>query len=169
MDKKKCTKCEQEKSSVNEFYKRTTAGYSGYLSWCKNCMREFDKTKERREYKKKYLNERYFSDGGKEYMRDWYKTPKGKAYILRRDRKRRKLKKLLPDELTVSQWKQIKKDQNNRCAICGENKQLFRDHIIPLSKGGRLTKENTQGLCNSCNARKSDKILENYQVYEVMK
>lgn len=34
------------------------------------------------------------------------------------------------------------------------------DHIIPLSKGGDHTYENTQCLCRQCNRVKSDKIME---------
>jgi hypothetical protein len=34
------------------------------------------------------------------------------------------------------------------------------DHIIPLSKGGDHSYENTQCLCRQCNASKSDKIME---------
>lgn len=33
------------------------------------------------------------------------------------------------------------------------------DHVVPLSKGGTHTIENTQCLCRSCNNIKSDKIL----------
>jgi len=34
----------------------------------------------------------------------------------------------------------------------------IRDHIIPLSKGGHDVDENTQALCESCNAAKGDKM-----------
>lgn len=64
--------------------------------------------------------------------------------------------------LSWGQWIEILATQNNKCAIC---KKQFRlklkatiDHIIPLSKGGLLTKENVQALCTKCNRRKMDNV-----------
>ena len=42
--------------------------------------------------------------------------------------------------------------------------QIYRrspelDHIIPLSKGGAHTPENTQCVCRQCNSEKADKPL----------
>lgn len=41
-----------------------------------------------------------------------------------------------------------------RCVECGSWHDLTVDHIIPESKGGPLTLENTRTLCRSCNSRK---------------
>jgi len=59
---------------------------------------------------------------------------------------------------TADEWIEIKNKQNNKCNICGEEKKLTVDHIVPLSKGGSNYKENIQGLCLSCNSRKWVKI-----------
>lgn len=60
---------------------------------------------------------------------------------------------------TLQEWQLIVKKFNSRCAMCGEEKKLTRDHIIPLSKGGSNNIDNIQPLCQSCNSRKHNKIL----------
>jgi len=141
----------------------------------------YAQTPQQREYKNKWRNSRK----GRAYMREyrqtydykllmkelrqtskyktyafkWRQTHKGKALTARMHSKRRALEKNLPCNLTAVEWEEIKERQNYKCAICGEEKPLQRDHIIPLSKGGGLTKSNIQGLCNSCNARKGNRYL----------
>ena len=49
-----------------------------------------------------------------------------------------------------------------RCAYCGTpvNSETYSiDHVLPRSKGGRSTFENTVCCCKPCNARKADKLL----------
>lgn len=45
---------------------------------------------------------------------------------------------------------------NWECKICGTDKKLELDHIIPISKGGEDSEDNLQVLCKSCNCRKKD-------------
>lgn len=114
-----------------------------------------------------YRHEYYLKNKDKLYaqsreaIKRYYKTEKGKAYKARKHHERRaKINGLLCD-LTAGQWEEIRVSQNYRCNICGEEKPLHRDHIIPVSKGGHFTKSNIQGLCRNCNSRKSNKIIIN--------
>ena len=70
---------------------------------------------------------------------------------------------------TPEQWKALKEGFNNRCAVCGEEKKLTVDHIIPIFKWKEWARENhpdyggndidnIQPLCISCNSRKSWQI-----------
>jgi 5-methylcytosine-specific restriction endonuclease McrA len=59
---------------------------------------------------------------------------------------------------SLQQWKELKIKHNNKCAICGLEKSLTKDHIIPLSKGGSDYIENIQPLCRNCNSKKYNKI-----------
>ena len=52
-------------------------------------------------------------------------------------------------------WSIFKRD-NFKCVICGCNKRLEVDHIIPISKGGKSVINNLQTLCFNCNRGKSD-------------
>lgn len=48
------------------------------------------------------------------------------------------------------------------CAYCGgiHPRGLTRDHIVPLSRGGKDTWLNVCASCSACNARKGAKLLE---------
>lgn len=95
-------------------------------------------------------------------------TPKYRHMRNRRDRinKQRRRARLAAVEstLTMQEWQAILKEQNHRCAACQRHFNIFLrptlDHIVPVSKGGGTTKENTQALCASCNSRKRTKIID---------
>ena len=51
---------------------------------------------------------------------------------------------------------------NYTCQYCGDQlpaHQLTLDHIVPRSRGGRTTWENTVAACRQCNGRKADQLL----------
>jgi hypothetical protein len=52
----------------------------------------------------------------------------------------------------------FQRDQG-KCVRCGAKENLHFDHIIPVSKGGSNSEENVQLLCETCNLKKSDKIM----------
>lgn len=57
----------------------------------------------------------------------------------------------------------FRRDQNI-CAYCGEHfvsgHGLTREHIVPMSRGGRDTWLNTCACCMRCNLRKSNRTLD---------
>jgi hypothetical protein len=93
----------------------------------------------------------------KERKKKYYKTEKGKAEVARWGHRRRVRDKSVPATLTLVEWEQIKKRYKYKCVYCGKKEKLTRDHIIPLSKGGGLTKENVVPACKSCNSSKLNK------------
>jgi hypothetical protein len=63
--------------------------------------------------------------------------------------------RMIPASVKLEVWKR----DNGRCVICGNDKNLHFDHIIPFSKGGTsLKSENIQLLCAAHNLMKRDKI-----------
>lgn len=47
--------------------------------------------------------------------------------------------------------KQVRKEQGNVCAMCGEEvKKLQIHHRIPQALGGKDTRDNAIGLCSDC-------------------
>jgi 5-methylcytosine-specific restriction endonuclease McrA len=101
----------------------------------------------------------------KERVKRYYHSPKGQAAFARLGHIRRARESESVATLTGDEWVDILSCQNNRCAICNkkftEKRRPTKDHIIPLSKGGNLTRENVQALCKSCNCKKSTKIDPN--------
>ena len=64
---------------------------------------------------------------------------------------------------TLEEWEEIKKNQNYTCPKCNRKEpkiKLTRDHIIPITKEGKHIKDNIQGLCFSCNSKKSNKLWD---------
>jgi 5-methylcytosine-specific restriction endonuclease McrA len=183
MDTKVCSKCGVEKP-LDEFNK-DKSGRAGRRSICKICgrlamklyyqtpafalsMMKYRQSEKYRqtlsayrqsslvyqEYQKAYHQSDVFFD----YIKEYKRSPRGKANDARCNHRRRSRVKELLCDLTAAEWEEIKLAQNYKCAMCGELKFLQRDHIVPLSKGGGLTKSNVQGLCINCNASKSDKL-----------
>lgn len=58
---------------------------------------------------------------------------------------------------------EILRRDGNRCKMCGisvrDGATLHIDHIVPVSRGGRTTRENLQALCDSCNSGKSNRFV----------
>ena len=67
--------------------------------------------------------------------------------------------------ITEKEWEEIKNKFDNKCVCCLKKKELEADHIIPISVGGSSNKENIQPLCRSCNAKKSNKIINYIKNY----
>lgn len=88
-------------------------------------------------------------------VRAWRKANLEKVRYYSQNRHARKLN--LPHTLTLSQWEQIKKDFNNACCYCGEEKPLHQEHFLALSKGGEYSSNNIIPACKSCNSAKSNK------------
>ena len=55
---------------------------------------------------------------------------------------------------------QVWQRDNGRCIVCGSNRNIEFDHIIPYSKGGRNTYRNLQLLCEFHNRQKGDEYYE---------
>lgn len=58
---------------------------------------------------------------------------------------------------TFEEWRELCAHHKFRCAYCGKETRLTRDHAIPLSRGGTDDITNIRPCCQSCNSRKNDK------------
>jgi len=62
--------------------------------------------------------------------------------------------------VTASEWSAILNLYGHKCAYCGTtNHRLTRDHVIPISRGGRDESSNVVPACRSCNSRKHAKLI----------
>lgn len=65
-----------------------------------------------------------------------------------------------------SEWLRLLRRHNYACAYCDRKTRLERDHVIPLSRGGRHAIANILPACRSCNQRKKDKLLVEWRTYK---
>ena len=62
---------------------------------------------------------------------------------------------------TPAEWEALCRRYGNRCLACGRTDlPLTIDHIVPLSKGGSNWITNAQPLCQPCNTRKHDRVID---------
>ena len=54
-------------------------------------------------------------------------------------------------------WRVWERD-NFTCRMCDRRQYLEIDHVIPVSRGGETTIENSQTLCRTCNRRKGASV-----------
>lgn len=185
MKTKICTKCGEEFPATREHFYKNKNGKFGLYAKCKDCHNKVSKNyrdRNKEKYKKyreehkeemaKY-NKKYWAENKErlkkekvEYRKNnrheirkknrEYKR-KNKDLVNRLNNKRRAKKRKLPSNLTKKQWLEIKSKFDNRCAYCGENKELQQEHFIPLAKGGEFTHNNIIPACKSCNSSKQDK------------
>ncbi|MCC7412923.1 MAG: HNH endonuclease [Gammaproteobacteria bacterium] len=62
----------------------------------------------------------------------------------------------------LSNWELFQRD-GNLCMYCGHEyppQMLTRDHVVPLSRGGRDRWSNVVTACRGCNIRKGNRMLE---------
>lgn len=65
--------------------------------------------------------------------------------------------------LTDEEWQGILASTDERCAYCWESCDVLEaDHVIPLSRGGDTAVDNILPACRSCNASKSNHLLEEW-------
>jgi len=55
---------------------------------------------------------------------------------------------------TPAEWRAILRKHGGKCAYCGSNQDIHKDHIIPISRGGSDGADNIQPLCVHCNCSK---------------
>ena len=61
----------------------------------------------------------------------------------------------ISDDVKVAVWRR----DGGSCVRCGSRENLEYDHIIPVSKGGSNTVRNIELLCETCNRKKSNRVM----------
>lgn len=89
------------------------------------------------------------------------KTEKGREAGYNGVARRRARKLAAGGSYTRREFRELCAKYDNRCLCCGKQfNELEADHVTPLSKGGSNGIENIQPLCQPCNRKKSDKMID---------
>jgi len=83
-----------------------------------------------------------------------------KYYLSWLKNKRNRILSIQGEHHTYEEWLEVLKIFDNSCAFCKSRTRIEKDHIIPVSKGGKDTIDNIQPLCKICNIKKYNKILK---------
>jgi len=130
--------------------------------YCDNCEQVYKDKK--RIYDEKYLIEN--KERKKAYYKEWKKNG-GNAIRKASESKRQENISQAKNTLTGSEWEECLQYFNNRCAYCGEDTKLAREHVIPISKNGGTIKNNIVCSCIRCNSKKHNKDFKAwYEKYE---
>lgn len=71
-------------------------------------------------------------------------------------------------DVSASDWLRLVHRYRGCCAYCGaSDRQLTREHIIPLARGGRHAIGNILPVCGPCNYSKADRLLIEWRAWKV--
>ena len=89
----------------------------------------------------------------------WAESPLGREARTRAAQRRRAVR-LGADtrEVPARDWNRLVALYDGMCAYCRDNPWEHRDHIIPLSRGGRHSIGNLLPACATCNTKKKDRL-----------
>lgn len=120
---------------------------------------DYERHKDHINAKKAEWNERN-KERRSERRRQW--VAENRDRIRFHNNKRKLLERVeVPDELGFGEWEAMVEACGNQCIVpdCKAS-PVTKDHIIPLSKGGRHHISNIQPLCGPCNSRKGTKTTD---------
>jgi 5-methylcytosine-specific restriction endonuclease McrA len=110
----------------------------------------------------RYPNE---AEHRREYARQYLQDNPERMRAIRRQRRlRQKVDRRL---FTQRDWRRMKARFDYRCAYCNKRSEdLHREHVIPLSRGGRHSVGNILPACPDCNFSKKTKLLSEWRYRE---
>lgn len=177
MRKKICKKCGAEKA-MGQFPILTSGYGDGHIGICKSCKSLYRKDYYRKNHKIALENAQSWNkahpERSRERVKRWKKKHReyinlqNRLYQLKNPGKRsaitRKYRawiKATDDKtITLRALEELILKQQWKCNFCKKDISIIRqkDHIIPLSKGGKHTISNIQWLCPPCNLKKGDSL-----------
>lgn len=119
-------------------------------------------------HREKWHNDPEYRQKQNEWKNQYRKTDKGRQISKNAKHRRKARERGLEYSLTFEQWENIKSYFNFKCAYCGCEEELTRDHFIPLVNGGEFSINNIIPACMHCNDSKGSKdFFEWYPKYKL--
>lgn len=131
---------------------------------CKECKRKYDVEYRKKNWDRLYAQMNAYREGNPELIKEISARSKRK-HAGRRNAEWHKRYTLVRfgdrGSFTDEEWNELCEKYSRTCLCCKDpEKPLTKDHVVPLSKGGMNTIDNIQPLCQSCNSRKKDKVID---------
>lgn len=118
-------------------------------------------------HREKWHNDPEYRQKQNEWKSKHRKTEKGRQISKNAKHRRKARQRGLDHSLTFEQWEKIKSQFDFKCAYCGCEGELTRDHFVPLINGGEFSINNIIPACKHCNDSKYAKdFFEWYPQYE---
>ena len=134
---------------IEEFhiYGKRVDGSTKYYGHCIQCHRNITTTEEATKRHTQESRRRYNND--EEVRKRRLHSNRNNAYVRRG----------AEGTHTIDEWINTLELFGHKCCYCGSDKNLTKDHVVPLSKGGTNYIENILPACRSCNSSKGTKEL----------
>jgi 5-methylcytosine-specific restriction endonuclease McrA len=163
---KTCPGCNTTKPShAFGISRRDTDGLQTYCKECRKLDRAANKEREARRVAEwqRANPERHYQK-----QRAWDKRNVEKVREINRlgENRRRTRKTEAGGAFTAKEWQELCERYDHQCVACGKRAKLTSDHVIPVSKGGSSNIENIQPLCQSCNSKKGDSVIDYRPLWE---
>lgn len=129
---------------------------------CKQCERERNRSPHRRSYAAEFRSRPEQKIKTRECNRRYNSTPR-RRLGLRKNVDIRRARINGCDRREIS-YRDIRNLDRGSCYICGHPGSV-REHLIPLSRGGRHAIGNLLSSCQSCNSSKNQKTIMEYRKY----
>lgn len=78
--------------------------------------------------------------------------------------RQRRLHLKVTGHVRARDWRKLVARHDGRCAYCSKRAPLTKDHVVPISRGGRHTIGNLLPACRSCNSRKHNRTLTEWRL-----
>lgn len=164
---KSCSSCKEIKAFSEFGFNKALK--SGYNSACRKCIKErsrvqYQKHREKRlqekaEYREEHrellkLNAREYRRRAWDVSKEWRIANRDKI----RDTSARRRERIRQQRVGIISMKYIERLLEKPCVYCG-GKASEIDHVIPISRGGKHSIGNIVSCCQSCNQKKSTKLV----------
>lgn len=125
-----------------------------------------DRYQREKKRRMEYAREVYWSnpDASRAYSREYRKKNPEKRAAQSINRRARKFNNPGYVEVTEKDWRDILRIHRHACVYCGrDDVPLERDHVIPLSRGGRHAPSNLAPACEFCNSSKNNLFVTEWK------
>lgn len=164
---KPCSACKETKP-FSEF-PINKALKSGYNSACKECMKKRSRAQYRKHVEKRLAEKAEYREKNREQLKLNAREYRKRAWDVNkkwRTENREKIKetaarrreRIREQKVGVISMRYIDRLLQKPCVYCGGEATEI-DHVIPISRGGKHSIGNIVSSCQSCNQKKSTKLV----------